>query len=391
MFERRSFIKALSLLAVAGFLNPKHLLGYTGDSALESVSKREALPTVLRVFNKKATFWDYTSAPYVDFIDYNELKKMLSAALIEYTGTNGTSEAWRRILPGYITGKKIAIKPNLNNTGIGYSKAIMTSPQLISAVIEGLIEADFSVQDIIVYDLTARINKELAQWLNGFKVKTVFRPKYDGLLEKLYSRLHLAPQDQDTNAPIRMRSTITDDLGDMVTCYIPNVLTHADYLINLPVFKAHQFVLQSGALKNHFGTVRFSNHNAYPVVLHGGAIEKNIVDINSNEHITRKTSIIIADCLYGAPCFTRGAHGRVPTRWRTLSTGPSPSSLFISSDPVALESVLADYIIREQEAAGYSPYSHQYLHDAMELGLGVHEHRGQNGRYEAIDFQEVMV
>ncbi len=379
-------------MTIAGLANPKYLLGYDRKNpAPKPGSRGEAPPAVIRVFNGKVTSWDYKTAPYVDFTDYNELKKMLVAALTAYTGTKSTKEAWQRILPDYKAGKKIAIKPNLNNIGAGYSKAIMTSPQVIAAVVESLIETGFAAQDIIVYDLTARMNKELAQWLNGFEINTVFRLKYGGLFDKIYARLHLSPQDQDTSAPIKMRSAIIDDLDDRVTCYIPNVLTSADYLINLPVFKAHQFVLQSSALKNHFGTVRFSNHNTYPAVLHGKDIEKNIVDINRNEHIMRKTCITIADCLYGAPYFTRDGHGRVPTRWKTLSTGPAPNSLFISADPVALESILADYIIHEQESAGYKPYSHQYLHDAMELGLGIHEHRGHDNRYRSIAYQEVVV
>lgn len=378
-------------MAVAGLASPKYLLGNEGNPAApDTRSRGAAQPTVIRVFSKKVTSWDYKTAPYVNFIDYGELKNMLAAALTAYTGSKSLKEAWHQIIPDYKKGKKIALKPNLNNTEIGYSKAIMTSPQIIAAVVESLIESDFAAQDIIVYDLTARMNKELAQWLNRFNINTVFKLKYDGLLDKLYARLHLSPQDQDTNAPIKMRSTIIDDLNDRVTCYIPNVLTNADYLINLPVFKAHQFVLQSSALKNHFGTVRFSNHNAYPVVLHGKNIEKNIVDINRNEHIMRKTCIIIADCLYGAPYFTRDLHGRVPAPWKTLPTGPAPNSLFISADPVALESVLADYIIHEQESAGYRPYSHQYLHDAMELSLGIHEHRDKNSRYKKIAYKETI-
>ncbi len=391
MLDKRSFLKAIGLLTMRAFLNPKDLLGARQQRSPRLKSTTKRIPNVVRVHNSKVTAWDYNTHPYIDYIDYDELKKMLAAVLMAYTGTKRITEAWNSILPDYREGKKIAIKPNLNNTSIGYSKAIMTSPQIIAAVVESLIEAGCSPQDIVLYDLTAKMSNELSPWLNRHEVTHVFRRKYSSFLGKISARLNLGPQDQDTHASIKMRSRIIDDPGYNVTCYIPNVLSNADYLINLPVFKAHQFVLQSNALKNHFGTVRFSNYNAWPTVLHGDNIEKHIVDINRNEHIQHKTAIVIVDGLYGAPLFTRDEYGRVPTPWKTLSTGPTPNSLFISSDPVAVESILADYIIHEQERAGYEPYSHQYLHDAMELGLGNHAHRDRNGKYGSINFTEIQL
>ncbi len=362
------------------------------EKAMPSADKIKipTLPKVIRIFDKSATAWDYKTHPYINNINYDVVKDMLSKGLTTLTEAKNIKDAWRTIIYPYKAGEKIVIKPNFNNTGIGYSKAIMTSPQVISAIIESLIDSGFPAKDIIVYDLTAKKTNEIMTWLKHYPIQFVVRRDYKNIWDKISARLYLGQQDSDSSAVIRMRSVIKDDDGQLVNCYIPRVLTEAQHLINVPVFKAHQFVLQSSALKNHFGTVRFSNFNSYPVVLHGENIEKNIADIYRNEHIRLKTRITIVDGLFGAANFNKEGYGRVPAPWKTLSTGPTPNSLFFSFDPIALESVLADYIIHEQEANGYKPYSHQYLHDAMSMGLGIHEHRNIKSKYTQIEYKELI-
>ena len=88
-------------------------------------------------------------------------------------------------------------------------------------------------------------------WLKHYPIQTVFRRDYKSLWDKVAARLYLGQQDADSSAMIKMRSVIKDDNSQSVNCYIPKVLTNAQHLINVPVFKAHQFVLQSSALKNH--------------------------------------------------------------------------------------------------------------------------------------------
>lgn len=389
--NRRLFIKILSLFFATFFFRSNKIMGQEKAMLSADKIKIPTLPKVVRIFNKKATAWDYKTHPYINNINYDVVKDMLSKGLTTLTETKNIKDAWRAILCSYKEGEKIVIKPNFNNTGIGYSKAIMTSPQVISAIIESLIDSGFSAKDIIVYDLTAKKTDEIMTWLKHYPIQFVVRRDYKSLWDKISARLYLGQQDSDTKALIKMRSVIKDDDGQLVNCFMPRVLTEAQHLINVPVFKAHQFVLQSSALKNHFGTVRFSNFNSYPVVLHGENIEKNIVDIHRNDHIRLKTRITIVDGLFGSGNFNKEGYGRVPAPWKTLSTGQTPNSLFFSYDPIALESVLADYIIREQEANGYKPYSHQYLHHAMDIGLGIHEHRNTKGKYTQIEYKEVIL
>lgn len=387
--NRRSFLKLLSMLTLIGIVKPKGLFGEEFPLSMEYAGSSSKNAMVVRVFNNNACTWDYLSAPYIDYIDYAVVKEMLSRGLMELTGKEDVREAWQQIIKPYRAGDKIVIKPNLNNTKIGYAKAIMTSPQVVTAVVETLIESGFRAGDIIVYDLTARENPEIMAWLKRQPIGVVLGHDISGLIDKAMARLYLSPHDADRNARIDTRSDVRSKDGTQVTCYIPKVVTQASHIINVPVFKAHQFVLQSSSLKNHFGTVRFSNFNSYPIVLHGKGIERNIVDINRQTHIRNKTRIIIADGIVGAPLFYREGYGRVPSPWKTLQTGPTPNSIFLSRDPIALESVVADYIIYEQEKRGFTPYSHDYLHDAMAMGLGIHEHRDGDGRYKLIEYREL--
>jgi uncharacterized protein (DUF362 family) len=388
--NRRLFIKILLLFFSGFFFRPSKIMGQ--EKVMPSADKRkmQALPKVVRVFNNKATSWNYKTHPYINYINYDAVKNLLAKGLTTITETNNAKDAWKTIIHPYKAGEKIVIKPNFNNTGIGYSKAIMTSPQVIAAIVESLINSGFPAEDIIAYDLTAKGTDEIMPWLKKYPITVVFRREYKSLWDKIVVRLHFGQQNLDTSAMIKMRSVIKDDNSQSVNCYIPNVLTNAHHLINVPVFKAHQFVLQSSALKNHFGTVRFSNYNSYPVVLHGENIEKNIVDIYRSDHIKLKTRITIVDGLFGAGNFNREGYGRVPTPWNTLTTDPTPNSLFFSFDPIALESVLADYIIQEQEANGYEPNSHEYLHDAVDMGMGIHEHRNTKGEYTQIEYKEIV-
>jgi hypothetical protein len=151
------------------------------------------------------------------------------------------------------------------------------------------------------------------------------------------------------------------------------------------------FILQSNALKNHFGTVRFGNGHQYPVILHGEHLESHIADINANYHVRDKTRVCIADALFGAGCFTRGDNGRTPGPWKTLGTGKTPNSLFFSTDPVALESVVGDFITQEQTAVGFAPFPHDYLHYAAEMGLGVHDHSRKGTEYVGIRYDEIFM
>jgi len=380
------------LFGLIVILSSVYFLSIRSSSRNEiKVSKLPREHKVVRVYNKNAVSWDYKTEPYLDFVNQEVINSMLEEGLKELTGKNSIKEAWLDVFSLYEPGDKVAIKPNFNALGHGKYKDIMTSPQVINAVIKGLVEfVGVPENDIFVYDLCQIITDDEVRNRINYSVNFVQRFKPVSALEKIIYRIKrrffLGLESPDASAPIHMREKVVYK-GNPVICYIPNVLTQAQHLINIPLMTNHIFVLASGPLKNHFGTVRFSNYQPFPSALHGKILEKSIVDLNLNPHIRDKTRLIVCDALFGVYC--RG-EGNVKKKWKTFpSENGMPNSLFLSRDPVALESVTSDYILKEREYNGYKIFSHEYLHDAMENGLGTHEHRDEEGKYKRINYKEL--
>ena len=119
-------------------------------------------------------------------------------------------------------------------------------------------------------------------------------------------------------------------------------------VILLPVVKFHQTGVTSGPLKNHFGTVRFNNLAIYPIYLHGNVMHKSIIDLNRSPHIKGKTRLIIADFLFGSYDYkTLEYSTQVKKKWVTLPVEQTPNSLLISRDPIAVESIMHYFIMKE--------------------------------------------
>lgn len=387
--DRRSFLKLLAYIVIT----LKFLLRIPSNfsaSTLTGLKTKNTLspfkPRVTRVHSPKATFWDYKTKPYIKFINQDIVDQMLAYGLRTFTRTSSASKAWEKLMPTYRSGNKIAIKPNLNALHLGHEKNITTTPTLLNAVIGSLINnLGISSGSIYVYDLC--INAQQIQQILEYPVNCVGKTT-DSFLDKSKMRLQIGLNTADSSAHIKMRDPNYDPDGKRLHCFIPKVLTKADHLINIPVFKAHQFILVSSSFKNHFGTVRFSNYNQFPVILHGKALETALVDIYCNKHIKDKTSLIIVDALFGAPLYGHNSNGRLPTLWDTFSGDKTPNSLFFSTDPVAVESVIADFITNERTYNKLDIHSHDYLHQAAKENLGIHEHISADGTYLLIDYDE---
>ena len=122
-------------------------------------------------------------------------------------------------------------------------------------------------------------------------------------------------------------------------------------MINLPILKAHPFLLFSGAMKNHFGSIAFNDKTTSPSPLHGLHIDQFIVDVNTNEHLKNITRLVLCDALVGTWSDDRLGE---PERFKTFGS-VFPSSLFLSRDPLVMDFYLRE-IIRKERAAGGLPF-----------------------------------
>ena len=322
---------------------------------------------VLEIHNEQATFWDYKTERYLDYIHQDVVDDMVDEGVCELTGVHSPKGAWRNIMSGYAEGDKIAIKPNFNNINHGYQDCV-TSPQVINSVVKGLVDHLNVPEDkIYVYDLCKKIPTELVRDRINYKVNYVERLDLNKFKDKVKVRLGLDLSCANKNEVIRMRNKIVDSNGNEIICYIPKVLTEVNHLINISLLTNHIYMLASGPLKNHFGTVRFSNGAQYPGCLHGDKIEEHIVDINLNPHIKDKTRLHICDALFGV--YARGEKRGIH-KWKTFHCeNGTPNSLFFSQDSVAMEKKIADVIIKERTFHGHKILFHHYLSDYKSKNL----------------------
>jgi len=143
-------------------------------------------------------------------------------------------------------------------------------------------------------------------------------------------------------------------------------------------------------LKNHLGSINgfyAGSHSMHDYIyLNNGSYDSDsnpIVDINLNTNILDKTALIIGDALYAG----WSSNNTPPEKWTSFNND-SPNMLFFGVDPVAIDSVMFDYLDRE----GYvNPKSEDILIVAANAGLGVHErwNNDTDRKYSVIDYVEI--
>jgi uncharacterized protein (DUF362 family) len=386
--NRRSFLKFISFLYLAFFCNSS--TASSGNIAKNGIAKLNNDPTgsrksrVLRIYGRDVIKNYQSSDLYLESINTEVLNSMVGEGIKAFTQEKDLDKAWRTILVNFGPDDRIAIKPNFNFLNHGY-KYTITVPQLIGVVVRQLVEnVGVKPQNIFIYDLCKKIPQDIVRNRIRYPVSYIERMDAKTIPDQINLRFHYGLASYDTNAEIEMREHIVDENNKPVKCYIPKIITQVQHIINMPLLTNHIFTANSGALKNHYGTVRFNNYHNYPGVLHGKVLNKSVVDINFNSHIRNKTRIIIADGLFGV--FDRGDsnEGGGKKVWKTFKND-FPKSIFISKDPVAIDSVMASLTIQERKKRNLPILSTGYLSDAMSRGLGICE-ISENGTYKAIEY-----
>ena len=153
--------------------------------------------------------------------------------------------------------------------------------------------------------------------------------------------------------------------------YLPTVVTQATYLINVALFKGHSLAGVTLTAKNHFGTL-MSDLDGKPTLnppqganLHGFVAAYDVrgpsdwswpqapmgsysplVDLIGHAHLGGKTLLFMIDALYGVE--NQNAELSNKSRFQSAPFNNHwSSSLLLSQDPVALDSVGADILVNE--------------------------------------------
>jgi uncharacterized protein (DUF362 family) len=384
-FNRRDFIRT-SIGASASL----PLIPWLSCSKKVDFSHR-----VIRIHNSKATKeWDYSAnypwdhtveihqghegkiiERYFDYINEEVVADMLDRGLRELTGETTAAKAWRIVLPGLSGDDKITIKMNLNNASfdenVTTNRMDQTIP-LVNAVLDDLVnKLQLKEGNITLLDAS--------RWFHPVIMKQ--RCKFPGVKwvdSKVKDRW-----DKSESVTFTKDEPTLDQHKRVGNFWMPKAYTTADHIINLCLMKNHGCGI-TGAMKNHFGSI------PSPKCLHEGMGDKSyIADLCNTPSIRNKVRINIADALFA------NWHNNVwaPRPWKTFPE-PSPNSLIMGIDPVAMDSVMLDHITEEVKNQGNNAPAwvrdclnhHNFLQYAMDVHkLGIFEHKP----YKLIDYRVV--
>ena len=280
-----------------------------------------------------------------------------------------------------------------------------TLPHLILSVLKHLVDSCGVPQDkIFIGDPRAHIFKHTYDYLVAVYPDINY---FDKSYSTLGRTLSAGP-----GSTVLTYSDKGKTMSQAVTDHLYQEMEDADYLINMACLKGHERAGITLTAKNHFGshTRESASH------LHAGLVWVDDADWGGNydsmrtnygmyrvqvdlmgyKYLGENTLLFMVDGLWGGPEATMK-----PVKWKTAPfSNDWSSSLFISQDQVALESVCFDFLRTEFTEANHPglafpnyPATDDYLHqaadasnwpkgivydpenDGIPLGsLGTHEH-----------------
>jgi len=357
---------------------------------------------VARAYEPKATTWDGKTGNWWDDASTESrlVDAMVSGSLQSLTGEKTDKHAWDQLFKhfnhtrylgnaGYRPGEKVVIKLNSNQDRPGNWRmgAGMPCPHVVYALLNQLITvAGVPGQDITLYDASRYIGDPIYDKIRANKDPNFQAARF------LVSR-RMAGNGRSEALPDKARPIRFSRPGPP-TAYPPLCATEAKYMINLALCRAHTRMGVTATAKNQFGSVYFDGVGFTPQPLHDYASAdlpmasyNCLVDLIAHKHLGGKTLLFMLDSLYTA----ESQNAKVI---RFLSFGDHwTSSLFMSQDPVAIDSVGLDFVRSEPVADACRGRPENYLHEAAladkppsgtvydpdqhgkpVTSLGVHEH-----------------
>lgn len=359
---------------------------------------------VVWAHNPRAVDWDGSGYWWeTEHFDEDIVSTMISSSIAALANQKDAKNGWNTLftahnqsrgkLGGYKAGEKIAIKANINGSGVmdndtsGQTQMSYTNPVLLKALLRSLVnDAGIEPSDIAVYDVSRLFPDYMIEMCTQGTLQGInFVGRNNGIA--------------DENAPINWSYEFSGRIN-----YLPTCVTEAEYMINFANLKGHSYGITLCG-KNHFGSFINGNMMRPPegANLHQWLTknEMNIysplVDLMANKDLGGKTVLYLLDALICAP--TEGASiSESNSRWQQPPfNNDYTSSIFVSQDPVAIDSVGADFLVNEpmvikHNSAVQNNTLENYLHEAgliaktpsgviytdghggSLINLGVHEH-----------------
>jgi len=343
---------------------------------------------VVWIHDPNATDWDGYSSPehwYDDnHTDQAVVDRMISRAIRGLAGEDSDAAAWDAIFRnfnlrrgkgdvGYTAGEKIAIK--INNTMCynantstfeqqnNNKNRIDNSPQLTISLLDQLVnvvgmdEADITIGD------PGRI-------FPNFYYNIVY-PRFPNVCYLAAYGGHGRTESTFSNVKFYWSTSAANGKRQD---YIPRSFAEADYMINFAILKSHD----SGGItvcgKNHYGsllrnpdrTLRgqrydyYDMHSSLPVYRRGMGYYRALVDLMGHPELGGKTVLYLVDGLFAGQNWDSQ-----PVKWNMAPFYDDwPSSVFVSQDPVAIDSVCCDFLQAEWDDYPHYDGADDYLHEA---------------------------
>jgi hypothetical protein len=245
--------------------------------------------------------------------------QMLDDGLRTLTGANDVMAVWRTL---FDPGERVLLKVNC----IAYGGP--TQPAVTYAVAQRLQEAGIRAEDILVFD---RTDHELSA--AGYAIND------GGAGVQCHGSRGNGSEITLSQARVRFYREIDE----------------CDAIVNLPTPKQHSMAGVSVALKNHYGSVN------KPGSLHGNSCDPAIAELNAQPVVREKTRLVVGAALKVSP-----VDWNQPKR---------EDAVLLSFDPVALDTVARDILVRQRETLGMNTRSivegSRHLHTAQGLKLGA--------------------
>jgi hypothetical protein len=362
------------------------------------------------------------------------VSNMLSSALHSVTGATSDSTAWRMIFQfynsnhnkgtvNYVKGEKIFIKTNatsayqFNPSDLSAKSYVSeTSIAPVLAVLRQLVNVVGVAQtDIYIGDPMKHIYKHLYDvWHGEFPNVHYLDNNYSTLGREIAvhsNKIGITYSDKGTVLKTNSMYSYQPGKVPVYQDTLYKIFEMVDYVLNIPQLKGHQRAGMTMFAKNHFG----SHTEANAGQLHQGLVRpygvenpdtstlrrfnygmyRTQVDLMTDSLLSGKNLIYILDALWGTDWELD-----VPLKWKLQPfNNQYSSSLFVSLDPVAIESVGYDFLRSEftvesgKDPSVQMPGVDDYLHQAADstnwpagikydpnntgvhvFSLGVHEH-----------------
>ena len=362
-------------------------------------------------------------------ITQTKVDQMLSSALHSVTGQTTDSAAWVAIFKyhnntrgkgsvNYVKGEKIFIKTNAtsayqyNSSDLStVSNVSETSVAPVLTVLRQLVNVVGVAQsDIYIGDPMKHIYKHLYDvWHGEFPNVHYLDYSYSTLgREKVVRSSTAWIYYSDKGTVLQTHQMNSGTTGDPVfSDSLYTIFETADYILNIPQLKGHQRAGITMFAKNHFGshTREDASHLHLGLVSPYGTDQSLLrtdygmyrvqVDLMTHKLLSGKNLLYIMDALWATDWELDN-----PLKWQMAPFNNTyMSSLFVSFDPVAIESVGYDFLrsefpnVNTKDASVQMPADDDYLHQSADstnwpagikydpnntgvhvYSLGVHEH-----------------